>query len=130
MDCTLCANLTIWFEIGIFFVDNYFWLQILNKHDYMSPTWVTPDRVTPADGRIDGRIIPMSYDVFKRAIKRHFQKNFRSIFVAEIVPWELSHYRDCPNPMGTQYVEVSRGFIVGNYWPSPPSSLAGFKKLL
>lgn len=103
----------------------------MNKNDYLAPVWVTPERVGNApDGRIDDRIVPMGYQQFKRAVKRHFKKNFRSIFVAEVVPFDKSEYATMPNPIGALYVEVSRGFVVGNYWPKPPTELAGMEKLL
>jgi hypothetical protein len=106
-------------------------LQILNKNDYLAPIWVTPERVGPApDGRVDDRIVPMGYQQFKQAVRRHFQKNFRSIFVAEVVPFEQSVYASHSNPTGALFVEVSRGFVVGNFWPKPPRELVGMEKLL
>lgn len=105
-------------------------IQILNKNDYLAPVWVTPERVGPSETRVDDRLVPMTYSQLKRAIKRHFKKNFRSIFVAEVVPFNESVYAAAPNPTGALFVEVCRGFVVGNYWPDPPKDLVGLEKLL
>lgn len=85
---------------------------ILNKMDYMAPILVTPDRPD---------IQLLSYSNFKKAVKLCFATNYRSLFVAEVVPYSRSQYKDSPNPLRVTHVEASRGFIVGEHWPDAPN---------
>lgn len=87
---------------------------ILNKMDYMSPILVTPDRPD---------IHLLGYHSLKRAVKMCFATNYRSLFVAEVIPYSKSQFKDSPNPLGVTHVESSRGFIVGQHWPSSPSDI-------
>lgn len=87
---------------------------VLNKMDYMAPLLVTPER---PDVHLFG------YHALKRAVKMCFATNYRSLFVAEVVPYSRSQFRDCPNPLHVTHVEVSRGFIVGQHWPHAPKDV-------
>jgi hypothetical protein len=107
---------------------------VLNKNDYMSPLLVTEDRMTFDDegdpnGRSDDKLVVLDYAQLKRAAKYHFSKSYRSMFVAEVIPLEYSNVAAEPNVVGIQYVEVSRGFIVGAFWPFKPKSLASVQRL-
>lgn len=87
---------------------------ILNKMDYMAPLLVTPDR---HDVQL------LSYARLKSTVKLCLATNYRSLFVAEVVPYSRSQYKDCPNPLRVTHVEVSRGFIVGEHWPTAPADV-------
>lgn len=107
---------------------------VLNKNDYMSPLLVTADRMVfdnegDPNARTDDKLVVLDYAQLKRATKFHFSRSYRSMFVAEVVPYELSHLAKEANVIGIQYVEISRGFVVGAFWPSKPKSLASVKRL-
>jgi uncharacterized protein YuzE len=87
---------------------------ILNKMDYMAPILVTPDRPD---------IQLLSYSAFKKAVKLCLATNYRSLFVAEVIPYSRSQYKDCPNPLRVTHVEISRGFVVGEHWPEAPRDI-------
>jgi hypothetical protein len=87
---------------------------ILNKMDYMAPILVTPDRPD---------IQLLNYTTLKRTVKLCFATNYRSLFVAEVIPYSRSQYKDCPNPLRVTHVEASRGFIVGEHWPKAPNDI-------
>lgn len=90
------------------------------QQDYLSPVFVTPSRLSPPEERKHEKLHLLTYRQLKLAIQKHFSRNFRSIFIVELVPYERSKYKDIPNPINATYVEVSRGVVCGAHWPRAP----------
>jgi len=40
----------------------------------------------------------------------------QSIFIAEVIPYDQSQYKEYPNHKNIQYIEISRGWIVHETW--------------
>ena len=84
---------------------------ILTKADFMTPIYITPDRV--ADYEL------LDYPQLKQKLTTSFQRNYRGVFLSELIPWDQSRYKDEPNPAQITWVETSRGIIVSDKWPDP-----------
>eukprot|EP01120_Amphizonella_sp_Union-15-10_P004406 TRINITY_DN15037_c0_g1_i1.p1 TRINITY_DN15037_c0_g1~~TRINITY_DN15037_c0_g1_i1.p1 ORF type:complete len:198 (-),score=31.81 TRINITY_DN15037_c0_g1_i1:53-646(-) len=80
----------------------------VNRSDFLSPMMLTAVHEYDI----------LDYDSLKQRIVSHFhQYQKRAALFAEIVPFEMSQYKGQQNPTGIIWVEVSRGFIVGSFWP-------------
>lgn len=84
---------------------------ILTKADFMTEIYITPDRVNDYD--------LLDYAQLKLKLTESFQRNYRGVFLSELIPWDQSRFKDEPNPAQISWVEASRGIIVSDKWPDP-----------
>jgi hypothetical protein len=84
---------------------------VLSKADFMTEIFITPDRVNDYE--------LLDYEQIKKKLTESFQRNYRGVFLVELIPWDQSRFKAEPNPAQISWVEASRGIIVSDKWPDP-----------
>jgi len=81
----------------------------LEKKDFLVPLYLSEN---------DSQKL-LNYQELKIELAKYFSRHIRSLFIAEVIPFSRSIYRNDPNSVQINWVEISRGWIVHHQWRSP-----------